>query len=71
MSKIQKDETNRIRILFNLYHMKNPYGMGGTVYDKNYLSQTLTIMCGGNREPLILEYEKKRDNWRQTSANND
>ena len=29
-------------------------GFAGAVWDKNYISPTLTTMQGGNREPLII-----------------
>ena len=29
-------------------------GFAGAVWDKNYISPTLTTMQGGNREPLIV-----------------
>lgn len=60
----------RIKLLFNIYGRKTGSGFAGNVYSTDGISNTLTTMGGGDREPMIIEYmeqEKyilqKKDYW--------
>lgn len=43
------------RRLGNLYGDDKGTGFAGNVWDKNYISPSLTTMQGGNREPMIVD----------------
>ena len=48
-------QVSNCRFLGSIYG-RGP-GFAGAVWDKNYLSPTLTTMQGGNREPMIVVRE--------------
>lgn len=53
--KTRQDKNyNQINRLGNIYGSDRGTGFAGNVWDKNYISPTLTTMSGGNREPMIL-----------------
>jgi len=45
--------------LFNIYGDNRGTGFAGNVWDIEGLCPTITTMGGGNREPLIVEYERQ------------
>lgn len=51
--KNNKCQVNHCKFVGSLYG--KGAGYAGALWDKKYLSPTLTTMQGGNREPLILE----------------
>lgn len=55
----QRDVEERAKRLFNIYGEKYGTGFAGNVWDKEAISPNLMTMQGGNREPLIMNSEKK------------
>ena len=55
-------ETRPIRI-GNIYGDNRGTGFAGNVWDKEFISPTITTCGGGNREPMIMEiiYEDRQD----------
>lgn len=51
----------RLRRLFNIYGEGKGTGYAGNVWDTDGTSPALTTMGGGNREPMIVEYEHKTE----------
>ena len=46
----------KVIIIFNFYGYYRG-AMAGSVFDINGISPTISTMGGGNREPMIIEYE--------------
>lgn len=44
----------QIKRIGNLYGDNRGTGFAGNIWDKRYISPTLTTMSGGNREPMIM-----------------
>lgn len=49
------EDTNTIKRLFNIYGENKGTGFAGNVWDKNYISPTITTCQGGNRQPMVEE----------------
>ena len=45
----------------NIYGPHRGTGFAGNVWDKDYVSPTITTCGGGNREPMIMETIYERD----------
>ena len=58
-----KTEIHPMRI-GNIYGENRGTGFAGNVWDKEFISPTVTTCGGGHREPIIMEiiYENGRDN---------
>lgn len=54
-------DSNNIKRLFNIYGENKGTGFAGNVWDKDYISPTITTCQGGNRQPMV---EEDRDNLR-------
>lgn len=54
-------DSNNINRLFNIYGENKGTGFAGNVWDKNYISPTITTCQEGNRQPMV---EEDRDNLR-------
>lgn len=56
-------EIHPIRI-GNIYGENRGTGFAGNVWDKEFISPTITTCGGGQREPMIMEiiYEDRQDN---------
>ena len=48
-------DSNNIKRLFNIYGEDKGTGFAGNVWDKEYISPTITTCQGGNRQPMIEE----------------
>lgn len=46
----------RVRIIYNFYGYYRGV-MAGSVFDTDGLAPTLSCNGGGNREPMVIEYE--------------
>ena len=53
--------SNNINRLFNIYGENKGTGFAENVWDKDYISPTITTCQGGNRQPMV---EEERDNLR-------
>ena len=54
----------RPRRIGNIYGDNRGTGFAGNVWDKEFISPTITTCGGGQREPIIMEiiYEDRQDN---------
>ena len=54
----------RPRRIGNIYGENRGTGFAGNVWDKEFISPTITTCGGGQREPIIMEiiYEDRQDN---------
>lgn len=48
-------DSNNIKRLFNIYGEDKGTGFAGNVWNKEYISPTITTCQGGNRQPMIEE----------------
>jgi hypothetical protein len=51
-------QTDKQILLFNIYGEQYNSGFAGNVWDKEGISPALMTMGGGNRQPMIIEYEE-------------